>query len=202
LPWRKADTAELTRFRPEGSAHRPRVQVRLLYDDAGLYGLFNVRDRYVRAVVTKYQGPVCTDSCVEFFVKPKKRSGYFNFEFNCGGALLVFYITDPARTKKGFKKFVKLPRKDGAQVRIFHTLPKTVDPEIAARKQWRLGFHIPFALLEKYAGPLGEPAGQSWTGNFYKCGDKTSHPHWVSWSPVTRLAFHLPECFGPLRFEK
>ena len=41
---------------------------------------------------------------------------------------------------------------------------------------------------------------QAWRGNLYKCGDRTSHPHWAAWSPVDELNFHLPRCFGTLRF--
>ncbi|MCH8859253.1 MAG: hypothetical protein IID54_06710 [Proteobacteria bacterium] len=46
--------------------------------------------------------------------------------------------------------------------------------------------------------PLGST---NWRGNFYKCGDKTSHPHWGMWSPITnRLSFHQPALFGDLVF--
>ena len=36
---------------------------------------------------------------------------------------------------------------------------------------------------------------------FFKCGDKTSHPHWASWNPVDELNFHLPRCFSEIIFE-
>jgi hypothetical protein len=54
-------------------------------------------------------------------------------------------------------------------------------------------------VLEKYAGKLGKIAGQTWRGNFYKCGNETSHPHWGAWSPVTELNFHLPASFGTIQ---
>jgi hypothetical protein len=56
-------------------------------------------------------------------------------------------------------------------------------------------------VLERYVGPLAPLAGQVWRGNFYKCGDRTSHPHWAAWSPVDELNFHLPRCFGALRLD-
>ncbi|MCD6337129.1 MAG: hypothetical protein J7M01_02720, partial [Candidatus Marinimicrobia bacterium] len=37
-------------------------------------------------------------------------------------------------------------------------------------------------------------------GNLYKCGDKTSHPHWASWSPIDKLNFHQPKHFGEFVF--
>jgi hypothetical protein len=200
--WKQADTAELTNFRPESSDHRPRVLARLLYDASGLFGRFRVEDRFVRSVVTQYHGPVCTDSCVEFFVKPKADKGHLNFEFNCGGTLLASYIADPTRIPGGFKQFTPLPKEDGEKVTIYHSMPAVVEPEIKEPTTWFIGYHIPFALLEKYAGPLGKVGGQTWTANFYKCGDDTSHEHWASWSPVDQLNFHLPRCFGTLVFEK
>ena len=55
--------------------------------------------------------------------------------------------------------------------------------------------------MEPYIGTIGDVRGQTWRGNFYKCGDHTSHPHWASWSPIgEQLDFHQPEFFGELRF--
>lgn len=199
--WSKSGFIELAHFRPEGSSHRPRTRAKLLYGNDGLYGMFRVEDRYVVCRHTGYMDPVYNDSCVEFFIKPKKDSGYFNFEFNCGGALLASYIVDHTRTDNGFKDFTPLPEEDGAMVEIYHSLPTVVEPEIMEPTTWHLAFFIPYTLLEKFVGPLGSLCGQQWTANFYKCGDNTSHPHWASWSPVTDLNFHLPECFGQIHFE-
>jgi hypothetical protein len=80
-------------------------------------------------------------------------------------------------------------------------MPAVVEPEIIGKQIWFLEFVIPFAVFTKFAGPLGEIAGQMWRGNFYKCGNETSHPHWGAWSPVDELNFHLPGCFGRIRFE-
>ena len=77
-----------------------------------------------------------------------------------------------------------------------------VEPEIQEDTDWPLEFFIPFSLLAKYAGPLGEIAGQEWRANFYKCGDRTSHPHWARWAPINgQLNFHQPQFFGQLLFE-
>ena len=39
-------------------------------------------------------------------------------------------------------------------------------------------------------------------GNFYKCGDKTAHKHYLSWSPIDLDSpnCHCPEYFGVIRF--
>lgn len=198
--WEQAETLEIAYFRPESGTHRPQTYARLLYDQEGLYGIFLVKDRYVRCVHTQYLDAVYKDSCVEFFVQPKLDRGYFNFEFNCGGAMLCFHIVDPARVPGGFKEFTRLPEVDGKQVAVYHSMPQMVEPEIDAPTEWRLEFFIPFALLEKYVGTIDNMRNQVWRANFYKCADETSHPHWASWVPVDELNFHLPRCFGTIRF--
>lgn len=199
--WKQADMLELNHFRPEGSDHRPKTSARLLYNNEGILGIFHVDDRYVRCVRTRYGEPVYRDSCVEFFVKPKQDKGYFNFEFNCGGTLLCSYITDPERTPDGFGEFVLIPEEEGRLLTIHHSFPEVTDPEINGPAAWTIEFFIPFALLEKYVGELGDMENKEWKANFYKCGDETSHPHWASWQPVPRLNFHVPECFGGIRFD-
>lgn len=199
--WSQAEIAEISNFLPESSDHRPKTFLKLLYDDQHVYGLFMVDDQYVRCVETQLQGPVCRDSCVEFFFRPKADAGYFNFEFNCGGCVLCFYIEDPSRGEKGFKKYCRLEENDLKKVEIHHTMPSVVEPEVAEPTVWRLGFAIPVAMLEKYAGPLNIGSGAEWKGNFYKCGDGTSHPHWATWAPIDKKNFHLPQFFQSIVFE-
>jgi len=198
--WARADTLEITHFRPEGSDHRPPTSARLLYDAQGVHGIFQVQDRYVRCVRTNYMDEVWKDSCVEFFAQPKPDRGYFNFEFNCGGAFLCCYIVNPERTPGGFKDFTKVPARIGQTIQVRSSLPPRNEPEIQEPTVWTLRFFIPFALFEHYLGALGEIKGQAWRGNFFKCGDEVSHPHWASWSPVDKFDFHRPQCFGTIRF--
>ena len=198
--WAQAETLEIQHFRPEGSHHHPRTFARLLHDAHGLHGLYQVHDRYVRCVRTTYFAEVWKDSCVEFFVQPRPDRGYFNFEFNCGGAFLCSYIVNPERTADGFKEFTELPPDLGQTIQACSSLPQRVEPEIVEPLVWTLRFVIPFSLFEHYLGPLGDTAGQVWRGNFFKCSEESSHPHWASWSPVDQFNFHRPTCFGELRF--
>jgi len=198
--WAHAETLEIQHFRPESSEHHPQTSARLLYDATGIHGIFRVQDRYVRCVRTQYQQEVWKDSCVEFFAEPKPDRGYFNFEFNCGGAFLCSHITNPERTQEGFKGFTRVPAQVGQTIQARSSLPQRIDPEISAPVLWTLRFFIPFALFERYLGPLGTVKGQVWRGNFFKCADESSHPHWASWSPVDEFNFHRPSCFGSLRF--
>ena len=199
--WASAETAEVNHYRPEGSAHRPRARARLLHDGAGIRGVFRVDDQYVRSIRTRYLDPVWKDSCVEFFAQPRSDRGYFNLEMNAGGAHLCYYVEDPTRTPEGLKKFTPLPEEIGRLIQIRSSLPKTVEPELAEAVRWELNFLMPVAVLESQAGRIGGLSGQNWRGNFFKCGDETSHPHWASWSPVDELNFHLPRCFGMIHFE-
>ena len=61
---------------------------------------------------------------------------------------------------------------------------------------WRVGVVIPFELIGVDPGNLPH----SIRANFYKCGDKTAHPHYLSWSPIDtpKPDFHRPEFFGEL----
>ena len=200
--WRRVRKLSVDNFRPESSAHRPVVEAKAVHDQEAVYVVFRVQDRYVRAVHTQFQDPVCRDSCVEFFVQPKADAGYFNFELNCGGTMLLYYIVATRKEDGTYaQQTTMLPPEDGRLVRIYHSLPKIVDPEIAVDTVWTLEFAVPLALFAKYVGGLGDLAGQQWRANFYKCGDGTTHKHWAAWSPVDRLNFHLPHCFGTLAFK-
>ena len=199
--WKDAETAELKNFRPEGSAHRPRTSVRLLYDAEGIRGIFHVEDQFVRSTRTNYMDEVWKDSCVEFFMQPRPDTGYFNLEMNAGGAHLCCFIENHERVPGGFKKLTRLPADLGGGIQVRSSLPKIIDPEIAEPVRWHLNFFVPFSVLEIYAGLLGELPGSQWRGNFYKCADDGSHPHWASWAAVDEFNFHLPRCFGTILFK-
>ncbi len=199
--WRGVPALRITHWHPRGSRHRPRTEAKLVYDDDGLFVLFRVRDRYVVCRHAAYQSPVCLDSCVEFFVEPVPGRGYFNFEVNAGGALLLSHVVDPVRVNGAFRCWRPVPRAWGRRVRIRTSLPRRVDPEQPAATAWWVEYFVPFALFEAHAGPLGPVPGAGWRANFYKCADRSSHPHWGSWAPIGEaLNFHQPARFAPLRF--
>lgn len=200
--WRKAETLEVADYPWPDSGHRPVVHARLMYDQDTLAVMFHVEDRYVRAVARQFQDGVCRDSCVEFFVSPLPDSlEYFNFEVNCGGTMLLHHCPSPKDRAAG-KSWIPVSDEDGAAIKMAHTMPKNVDPEITEPTIWTIEYHVPFSLFEKYAGNISHEKGDQWRANFYKCGDQTSHPHWGSWAPVNteKPNFHVPECFQPIIF--
>jgi hypothetical protein len=206
--WQKANILHIDKFHPQSSSHRPKTEAKLLYDEKNLYVMFRVEDQYIKAMYTQYQDPVCNDSCVEFFVMPSpsppiimEEGGYFNFEINCCGTMLLYYIEDPRRTTDGFEKYEPIKQELAGRMTILHSIPGKVDVEIESPVEWYLEYNIPFSLFEAYLGSLNRGQGVVWSGNFYKCGDQTSHPHWASWVSIDKdLNFHQPDSFGILEF--
>jgi hypothetical protein len=186
------------------------VLARTLYDDDYLAVAFQVDDQYVRCVYNKWNEGPCRDSCVEFFVAPSAdshdKTPFFNFEVNASGAMLLFHCT---RNEKGN---VPLPASDGATIAIGTSLmgKKTasatataIEPERTGQTTWQVEYHVPWALFTKWHGCDVPTAGTQWRCNFYKCADKTSHPHWGCWAPVgtQRPNFHRPSDFQQLIFD-
>ena len=185
------------------SKHQPQTEAKVLYDEKGLYLHYRVADRYVRSIETKYHGKVWEDACVEFFVEPVKGRGYFNFEINCGGTMLLSYKENPEWQGESLRTSEAVPWDIAQQVTIFHSMPNTVDPELETPVVWQIEYHIPYAVFEAYLGDLNDMPGQTWRANFYKCAENNSHPHWASWSLITNeLNFHQPEFFSDINFEK
>jgi hypothetical protein len=197
-PWNDVEPLETGNYMGARPEHRPRTQVKLLYDDENLYVIFRVEDRYVRAVARQAQGEVWKDSCVEFFFTPGAdvAAGYFNLEVNCGGASLLHF------QKVARQSPISVAAEDMKRIEIAHSMPAVIEPEIAEPTTWTLEYRLPFDVLEKYASVARPKPGVVWRANFYKCADGTSHPHWLTWSKVENPTpdFHLPQFFGVLQF--
>lgn len=202
--WSVADTATIGHYHPKSSSHRPRAEAKLLYDDQFLYVHFRVADRYVICIETADQGQVYRDSCVELFIRAGEdhSRGYLNFEMNCGGKLLLYHIEQTGLTPaEPLRKFIPVSSEWLERIHRSHTLPDLVEHEIDQPIDWRVSYAVPMELFEHHLGALPPPEARRWRGNFYKCADRSSHPHWGMWSPVECLNFHQPECFGNFRFD-
>jgi hypothetical protein len=204
--WAPAATARLEQFHdlesvPGVRGHRPVTTAQLLYDDEAMYLRFEVHDRWVRSVREGFQAAVSNDSCVEWFFSPEKSDRYFNLELNAGGHALCYDCRFRGEGQ-GFET-QPLPVQAMRRLRIESSLPGRVEPEVTGPTTWRLGVALPWQVLRERVEGLAFGPGVTWRGNFYKCGDETSHPHWASWSPVqTRpLSFHHPPSFGELVFD-
>lgn len=197
--WQRAAEIPVQRVMGPVQAFMPTVRAKMMYDDRYVYVIFRVEDKFVRSVATSINGRIWEDSCVEFFFAPDVTNpmAYFNLEINAGGYPL-FHVKDPKRPG------APLPSDDDIRkIEIVSTMPRTVDPEIQKPTVWSLEYRIPVEMLTRYAGVRQPAPGVTWNGNFYKCGDKTSNPHWLTWSEVGNPTpnFHLPQFFGELRFK-
>lgn len=153
--------------------------------------MYNVRGSDLRAVALEDNGPVWEDSCCEFFVSDPADGTYYNFEMNCIGTLLA--AKRRSRTDADMFTEEMLSR----IIRHSSLERKTYD-ESNEIHTWSTALCIPFDLIGADASSLPEVMNV----NFYKCGDLTAHPHFLSWNriDVPSPDFHRPEFFGRLTF--
>ncbi len=199
-PWNEIKPVQLALYMGDKPKHFPFTQAKIAYDDKAIYIIFRVEDRYVKAVHSQNQDPVCRDSCVEFFFSPEEdvNDGYFNLEMNCGATMLFNHQI------KRQTDVVLISDSDIQKIKVAHSLPKIIEQEINKKITWVVEYRIPFSVIGNYQIFSKPKAGTVWKANFYKCADGTSHPHWLTWAPVDypRPNFHLPEYFGTLEFQE
>lgn len=197
--WQPIDSLLLTNWMGEKPAFWPVVQVKMMYNPENLFLIYRVEDKYVKCLTTEVNGPVYSDSCVEFFFSPDPEfpSRYFNLEINCGGTALFHYNLISRKEKR------LLTHEDINQVEIATSLPEIVNPEITDKVIWTVECRIPMAVLQKYSN-LAKPAkGTLWPANFYKIADSGSNIHFITWTfiDLPKPDFHRPDFFGYLLFD-
>ena len=141
-------------------------------------------------------GRIWEDSCCELFVllpasgqsdKPSSKApDYINIECNAAGILLGACGPDRHARRP-------LPQEMLSQIVRVADIQGPCE-EVGGRWEWTLTLLIPYTVLGLDANHLPVQL----EGNIYKCGDKTAHPHFLSWSPVEtpNPDFHRPEFFG------
>ena len=198
-PWSGIKPLIIENYMGAEPEHKPGTLAKLVYDDSALYVIFHVEDRYVRAVAPEHLATVYEDSCVEFFLTPGNDiiKGYINVEINCGGTVGMYYQLEVGKGRMPFTEG------DIEKLTVAHSMPKIVNPEIAKTTVWTIEYRLPYEVLAKYCKATKPGPGVRWKGNFYKCADATSHPHWLTWSPIDfpKPKFHMPEYFGKLVFK-
>jgi hypothetical protein len=118
-------------------------------------------------------------------------------EVNCGGTTLLHFQQSPG------DHCVHIPASECSTIQIAHSLPTIVDPEIQRPVTWIVEYRLPITLIQRYCHVEQPARGSMWLANFYKCGDATSQPHWLTWAPVDVQPpdFHRPEFFGHIEFQ-
>ncbi|MDR0371064.1 MAG: hypothetical protein LBH80_04335 [Prevotellaceae bacterium] len=170
--------------------YRPITFFYVARSETAIYIKYHVHGSMLRAVYSEDMSPVHGDSCVEFFCKLPGSSHYMNFEFNCIGTCSA------AKRKARNEDVTPYTRQELSLIKRFSSIGRRVFKELNGMFEWDLTVKIPFLLMDMDANNLPEKL----TGNFYKCADDTSMPHYVSWNPVkTELPdFHRPEFFGEI----
>lgn len=171
--WQKAQLIKIENRMGDEPRFRPLTEAKVLYDEANVYVIFRVHDKFVKSTVTKYNGHVSGDSCVEFFFSPNtaEPGHYFNLEINAGGTPLIFFVTKPRKEHK------KLTDAQISQIEIAHSLPAVVNPEIEEDVTWTIEYRLPVAILREFTDVTMPKPGVAWRANFYKTGSDTSNPH-------------------------
>lgn len=175
---------------PSEFPYAPVCAGRIARTEGSLVVDFRVSGLDLRAQNKEDNGSQWEDSCVEFFVEDPDGSVYYNFEINALGKVLA--CAGPDRSHRTTR-----PEEEMKAIARFASVSK-VDTEKEGLQNWRVCIIIPFELIgidpENLPGKI--------RANFYKCGDKTAHPHYVSWAPIDtpQPDFHRPEFFGELRF--
>ncbi|VAW23351.1 hypothetical protein MNBD_BACTEROID01-2517 [hydrothermal vent metagenome] len=173
--------------------YQPKVAFRIGHTDNEVWLKYYVSEKYIRAMEEKTNGDVYKDSCVEFFISLDKEN-YYNFEFNCIGTKHVAY--GPGRHERELVSPEILEA-----IKTDSSLGSLPFEEKAGQHNWEMTIIIPLSCFA-YSN-LKSLKGLKATANFYKCGDETSEPHYVTWNPVgtEHPDYHRPEFFGGLYFE-
>jgi len=153
----------------------PEVNVEMTVKKDDLHLCFNVKEKCIRAEIKKINGPVHTDSCVEFFISPFSDGNYYNFEFNCIGVAHVEYGSNRENR-------INLPEEVVKKIKTSSTLGNKTFPSKEGNFSWSLDITIPSECF--IYDEIKSFKNLNSCANFFKCGDKTIEPHYLSWKPV------------------
>lgn len=174
--------------------YKPTVSFRVAHFGKSIGICYEVDEETVRAVAPHDCGRVWEDSCCEFFFQPVEGSFYYNVECNAAGTLLVAAGMERNNREAAPKKVL-----DG--VDRWSSLGREPFEEHKAKGMWQLALIIPVETFFKTK--LESLNGLQAKANFYKCGDLTSKPHFLSWNRILIETpdFHRPDFFGDMLFE-
>lgn len=174
-------------------SYQPKVYFRIGHISNEIWLKYYVEEKHIRAVETRTNGEVYKDSCVEFFISPDGEN-YYNFEFSCIGTIHLAFGSG-----RGNRKFVEPATVE--KIEIKSTLGNKPFEAKSGHYEWEMMIRIP---IESFAYSNLESFNElKAAANFYKCGDETAVPHFVTWNPVKTESpdYHRPEFFGKVSFE-
>ncbi|MCR5277312.1 MAG: hypothetical protein K6D54_06575 [Bacteroidales bacterium] len=187
VPYRNIDILNW----PEAFPYRPEVQFAIVRNADTLLLHYRVTEDQVLARVGQDQGPVWSDSCVEFFCQPEGGDLYYNFECNCIGRLLV-------GAGNGREGREAAPASVLAGIDRWASLGDQPFADRLERSCWETALVIPASAFFRHG--LRSFEDLRLRANFYKCGGTDAYKHYLSWAPISapKPDFHRPEYFKPL----
>lgn len=179
----KKQIFEISNYQWNTGDYRPKTTVEVEYDENGFKVHFASNETNLRRVETKHNTDIYLDSCVEMFVQflPDTDKRYINFEINPNAA--VHCGIGPDRYERKFYEISDI---------------ESLNCRAAVRDDgWDVYFEIPLSFIHIEYPDYVHKEGTRIRANFYKCGNKTVHPHWCSWNKVDtpNRDFHRPEFF-------
>ncbi|MDU1903493.1 MAG: carbohydrate-binding family 9-like protein [Dysgonomonas sp.] len=178
---------------PNEFPSKPEVSFSIAHNGENILLQYKVHEDEILAAVKEDNGEVWTDSCVEFFITFDNEH-YYNAEVTCIGKALLGYREIGGHVEHGSEGVMKSIRR----------LP-TLGTENKAKEKgdfhWAITLVIPCTAY--WESDIKSFDGIKAKGNFYKCGDNLTTPHFVSWAPIDTPSpsFHQPKFFGELEFE-
>jgi hypothetical protein len=114
-------------------------------------------------------------------------------EFNAIGTCLLGTGTDRASSTRVKPEII-------SKIRRLTSAGKEPFKEKTGENAWTITLAIPFEVFFRHR--IKDLKGKIFRANFYKCGDKLTVPHYVTWNPVgtEKPDYHQPEHFGMLKF--
>ena len=166
-----------------------RAWAQAAYNGKSMFIRLRAEEANIRMEESGPQASTWEDSCLEFFFSPVNGDPrYINFETVPSGA----YFMGIGTGKHDLMRLTAPRPENGLQTKVAFF-----------EGGWEVSYELSYSFIRRLFPAFGPGSGDTLRANFYKCGDKTPRPHWLSWSRVEAepLNFHTPQYFGTLIFE-
>ncbi len=173
----------------------PQVSFKIAHNGTHLFLQYMVEEDEILAKTEEDNGPVWTDSCVEFFISLGQSAYYYNLESSCIGKILFAHRTGREDAVHATKDIMHL-------IKRYPSLGNKPFDKKKGNFEWNLLLVIPAEAF--WQSNIKSFCGLEARANAYKCGDNLSVPHFLTWKPIENISpnFHLPRFFHDLKFEK
>ena len=190
VAWKTADWVPLSKYKGTADYN---TQVKLLYSDKGIYGVFSCQDKKITATLAEDFADLFKEDVVEVFFWPDETTPlYFEYELSPLNFELPIIVPNHKGEFLGWRPWHYTGER---KTRHATKVVKNVQGDVTS---WSAEFFIPYALLKPLQNINPKP-GTQWRANFYRIDYDRAYSSWV-WNPVT-TNFHDYEHFGTIRFE-